>query len=136
MYDALQADSGGSNDINGPVSGRKQKCVGKLETSPNDAYYAAVTDTGDLCIYIGKSPYFGGTRDESGHRPLHWCFSHDLGSLKFNQIIQQIPKQHKDNLYLHVLNDGSFGMAYSTVSSHDIMDPVGRVSSFHGYVQL
>ena len=52
VYDVLQADSGGSTDINGPVSGRKQKCVGKLEASPNDAYYAAVTDTGDLCIYI------------------------------------------------------------------------------------
>eukprot|EP01041_Mallomonas_annulata_P004461 gene4461-8887_t len=94
---------------------------------------------GQLCAFSGSSPYFGGTKDDSGHKDVIWCtsnlklFSRD-GEFKMNKEVML--KDMWSKIYLHVTDYGDFGFFLSSKDSHDMMLPTERIKTFKPVIYL
>lgn len=108
----------------------EQRCVDMLSGDISVSYAAIVQ--GDLCVFEGKSPHFGGTRAESGHRKQIWNSSSHLA----NRNRAPVPQSKLGDVYLHVNDKGDFGLFLGGKSAHDMLSPTERVKHFKLLLKL
>ena len=127
--------------------GNRQRCIALFQpsTSPPtglEKHSYLALDGGDLCLFLGQSPHFGGTKEESGHRATLTCMSSVLSAVN-NSVLeiatedkpvefqqQPIPEKYYEYLYFHVSNDGVLGLFISANNAHDMLLPLERTSGF------
>ena len=112
------------------------------------AHYIAFWED-SICFFEGYTPYFGGTKLESGHRTKLGCLQRERNnSLVFfdnNEISSYkkeiantenscdshyqnslIPEQMWEKLYFRISDEGFLGIFKSESSSHDMLTPIER----------
>jgi hypothetical protein len=116
------------------------------------AIYAAIYK-GLLCFFNGEAPNFGASGDDSGHKSIFWCPSiinrcNNENNVNHSnkQKIEEILEINDNNIeqgnsfitanewirvYLHINDDGLFGLYVSKNDPHDMMLPKHRINSFH-----